>query len=44
VVGVPGYRRHHWLAYAPFGIRHESGFDSWREAFDYAHTNARADQ
>ena len=40
VIGVPGHSHHYWLTYAPNGIRHEAGFGTWREAFDYAHTRA----
>ena len=32
--------RYYWLAYAPNGVKHEAGFETWREAFDYAYTRA----
>ena len=35
--------RYYWLAYAPNGIKHEAGFETWPEAFDYAYTHATGD-
>ena len=32
--------RYYWLAYAPNGVKHEAGFETWREAFDYAYIRA----
>ena len=32
--------RYYWLVYAPNGVKHEYGFETWREAFDYAYIRA----
>ena len=40
VIGAPGRSHHYWFAYAPNGVKHEAGFETWREAFDYAYAHA----
>ena len=44
VIGVPGHSRYYWLVYAPNGVKHEAGFETWREAFDYACARATGAQ
>ena len=32
--------RYYWSAYAPNGVKHEYGFETWREAYDFAYARA----
>ena len=36
IVGARVFHVYYWLAYAPYGIRRDAGFDTWQEAFDFA--------